>query len=150
MRERALEAGPSLVIDVRCADPSEKARVNAFYAGEGRSVLVSDGERWVLAEVEGRMVGVLRICREEGHQVLRTVQVASSHQHRGIGKRMLACAEPLLEGSPCFCLPFSHLTHFYGRIGFEPVATATAPPHLQDRLARYRLHGPGMIVMRRP
>jgi N-acetylglutamate synthase-like GNAT family acetyltransferase len=134
---------------VRLAESDGRDRVNAFYASQGLSVRVAEGERWVLAERSGRIIGVLRICIEEGHQVLRTVQVAAAHQRQGVGKQMLACAERAFEDAPCFCLPFSYLQDFYGRIGFVAIPIEDAPEHLRERLRGYLAQGRDMIVMRR-
>lgn len=134
---------------IRRALPHERDRVNAFYASEGRSVRVEEGEEWVLALEGEEVVGVLRVCSEEGHRVLRTVQIAESKQRQGIGRQILDCAVPLLERSPCFCLPYAYLTDFYGRIGFVEIPEREAPPHLRARLQGYRREGRDMIVMRR-
>jgi N-acetylglutamate synthase-like GNAT family acetyltransferase len=123
--------------------------VNAFYASEGRTVRVEEGEEWVLALEDEKVIGVLRVCVEEGHRVLRTVQITESKQRQGIGRQMLDYAEPLLEPGPCFCLPYAYLTDFYGRIGFVEIPERGAPPHLRARLAGYRQQGRDMIVMRR-
>jgi hypothetical protein len=128
---------------VRPALPTEKDLVDGFYASEGRTVRVESGEQWVLALEDGKVVGVLRLCLEESHQVLRTVQVTESL------RRMLDLVPPLLQPRPCFCLPYSHLIRFYGRIGFVPIPTPKAPEHLQTRLAGYLAKGEDMLVMRR-
>jgi N-acetylglutamate synthase-like GNAT family acetyltransferase len=134
---------------IRRALPHERDRVNAFYASEGRSVTVEEGESWVLALEDEQVIGVLRVCCEEGHQVLRTVQIAGPKQRQGIGREMLDCAAPLLEPGPSFCLPYAYLTDFYGRIGFVEIPERDAPPHLRARLQGYRQDGRDMIVMRR-
>jgi N-acetylglutamate synthase-like GNAT family acetyltransferase len=123
--------------------------VNAFYASEGRSTRVDEGEQWVLALEGEKVIGVLRICWEEQHQVLRTVHITESRRRQGIGRLMLDRALPLLEGAVCFCVPYSYLTGFYGRIGFVTIPDHEAPPHLQTRLEGYRRQSRDMIVMRR-
>jgi hypothetical protein len=136
-------------VTVRPAFPDERDRVNGFYASEGRSTRVEDGERWVIALESEEVVGVLRVCTEDGHRVLRTVQITESRRRQGIGRRMLDCVEPLLGPGPSFCLPYTHLTEFYGRIGFVRIPDSEAPPHLQIRLDGYRARSQDMIAMRR-
>lgn len=148
---RLLEmARPEPPVVVRSALPAEWSRVNEFYASEGRTVRALEGERWVIAERAGRMIGVLRLCPEEGHRVLRTVHISEPERRRGVGKRMLAATEPMISGATCHCLPYTHLEDFYGRIGFVAIPVEHAPPHLQHRLAAYLAEGREMIVMRRP
>lgn len=137
------------MLEVRPALPTEKDLVNGFYASEGRTVRVESGEQWVIALEDAKVIGVLRLCVEEGHQVLRTVQVTESRRGQGIGRRMLDCVPALLQPRPSFCLPYSHLIRFYGRIGFVPIPTHEAPEHLQTRLVGYLSQGRDMIVMRR-
>jgi ribosomal protein S18 acetylase RimI-like enzyme len=147
---RLLEMARSEVpVVVRAALPMEWGRVNDFYASEGRTVRALEGERWVIAERADRMIGTLRLCEEEGQQVLRTVHVSEPERRRGIGKRMLAVTEPMISGATCHCLPYRHLEDFYGRIGFEAIPIEDAPPHLRHRLAGYLSEGREMVVMRR-
>jgi N-acetylglutamate synthase-like GNAT family acetyltransferase len=136
-------------VEVRVARPGEIDLVNGFYASEGRTTRVNEGEQWVIALEGSAMVGVLRICIEEGHQVLRTVQVTEARRGQGIGRRMLDLVPPMLRNGACFCLPYAHLTEFYGRIGFTRIPAEAAPRHLQDRLAGYLADGRDMIAMRR-
>jgi len=107
-------------------------------------------ERFVLAEDEQRLIGVIRLCLESGHAILRTMRVSESYRGQGIGKRMLGAFEVLVSARDCYCLPFAHLTGFYGRIGFKPIPVEQAPPHLQERYKKYRDEGADILVMKRP
>ena len=138
------------LIHIRVGDKSDNDRVNAFYSAEGRSARVSATERFVLAEDEHRLIGVIRLCLEGGHAILRTMRVISEgYRGQGIGKRMLGAFEGLVSERDCYCLPFAHLTGFYGRIGFKTIPIEQAPPHLQERYKKYRDEGADMLVMKR-
>jgi hypothetical protein len=52
----------------------------------------------------------------------------------------------------CFCIPYAHLTDFYGRIGFEVAEPQPAPAFLAERLESYRALGDGKeyVLMHRP
>ena len=62
---------------IRVTDGREKERVDAFYAAEGRRIRIALTEKEVVAEENGVIVGVVRLCAEEGHDVLRTMHVRS-------------------------------------------------------------------------
>jgi hypothetical protein len=49
----------------------------------------------------------------------------------------------------CFCLPFTHLTRFYGSAGFAVIADDDAPPFLVERLRQYREEERDVLIMRR-
>ena len=141
-----------LDVTVREASPADRERVRAFYVSTGHSGELGATDRVLLAERDGEIVGAVRLCVEERVQVLRTMRVRPDTQRRGVGRAMLRRFASLLATDPCYCLPYAHLTVFYGMIGFEEVGPAMLPPHLADRLARYRAERPGtsMVAMRRP
>ena len=135
---------------IRVTDGQDKARIDAFYASEGRRTQVGLSETFVVAEANGCLVGVVRLCEEEGHCVLRTMRVQAAFRGKGFGRRMLQAFASLVAGRDCYCLPFDHLTQFYGQIGFRSIPPASAPLHLRERLAANRSKGEKMLVMLRP
>ena len=137
------------MVHIRVGDRLDCDRVNAFYSEEGHSVRVFATERFVLAEDEQRLIGVVRLCLENGHAILRTMRVSESYRGQRIGTRMLEAFEDLVSERDCYCLPFAHLTDFYGRIGFTAIPIEQAPAHLQERYAGYRDSGADMLVMKR-
>jgi pimeloyl-ACP methyl ester carboxylesterase/N-acetylglutamate synthase-like GNAT family acetyltransferase len=136
-------------VTLREAGAGERERVRAFYVSCGRSVLLDPGDRLLVAEAEGEIVGAVRLCVEEGAQVLRTMRVRPDVQGRGIGRALLRRFLTMLDDRDCFCLPYAHLGSFYGAIGFARVAPAELPPHLAARLAGYLAERPDVIAMRR-
>lgn len=138
------------MVSIRRAGPDDVERVNAFYAASGTSGRASKEDTVVLAEREGDIIGVVRLCAEHGRLVLRSMRVGEGDRGRGVGARMLRVAETLIGERPCYCLPHAHLSHFYGRIGFVQIAEPTAPSHLRERLRLYRDAGLRLIVMGRP
>lgn len=134
---------------VRVATPADVGRIQAFYATQAAR-RVDPGERFVIAEADGEIVGAVRLCREQGHLVLRTMQIAEAYRRRGIGARMLRTLEPLMEDAPCYCLPYTHLPAFYATIGFRVIPAEQAPPHLQTRYRHGLAQGISFLVMARP
>jgi hypothetical protein len=104
-------------------------KVQAFYASVGYSGIVTTNCVVVSAKCEDKLVGAVRLAREDGVLVLRGMRIAPSYQRQRIGTRML--------------------WEFYGVIEFAKVQDHDAPPHLRQRLAEYRKTNSQIIVMRR-
>ncbi|MFC5547336.1 GNAT family N-acetyltransferase [Massilia aerilata] len=128
---------------------SELARVRAFYEEAGYGGGVLDIDRVFAATTDGRIVGVVRLCEEEGVIVLRGMHVAAACQRQGIGRALLARCVPWLERGEAFCLPYARLAGFYGEAGFTPAPPETLPRFLAERLDGYRSKGQGVLAMRR-
>jgi pimeloyl-ACP methyl ester carboxylesterase/N-acetylglutamate synthase-like GNAT family acetyltransferase len=141
------ELRPGLTLRELALDDRE--RVRAFYQASGRASVPDPSDRVLVAEDEGEIVGAVRLCREEGVVVLRTMRVRPDVQRRGVGRALLRRFATMLDGRECFCLPFDHLVGFYGEVGFETVPAEALPAHLAARLAGYRAERPNVIGMRR-
>jgi N-acetylglutamate synthase-like GNAT family acetyltransferase len=110
---------------------------------------VDPANKILLAEVDGRIVGVLRLCEEHGALVLRGMQVHRTRQRRGIGTQLLDFAITDMARAS-FCLSFDHTVEFYRRAGFAPVPETELPPFLRERVVRYRGKGDNVVPMCRP
>ena len=132
-----------MVVTLRFADTARELKaLNAFYAdpvigykGNGK-VVASDIV--LVVEIEGELVGCVRLCMEEGVSVLRSMNIHPQYQRRGLGTRMLTALELMMKGGPCWCLALSHLETFYANIGFRHVPSTEGPLHLQKRFDEYR------------
>jgi GNAT superfamily N-acetyltransferase len=138
------------VIHVRVGGTADREAVARFYVQEGYTVALADTERYVLAEDDGRLVGVVRQSDDGDFTILRTMHVMAAQRGKGIGQRMLASFEPLALARDCYCLPYAGLVDFYGRIGFALVVHSAAPPKLQRRVAGYQAAGLDVVLMQRP
>lgn len=130
-------------------DGNDLSAVNDYYASCGATGRASARDDLLLAEANGEVVGVVRICRENGTLVLRGMRVRDDQQHRGIGRELLDMAVARIGDAESHCLPFASLERFYGRVGFERIDPLEMPPHLQARYAEYRRRGLDLICMRR-
>jgi N-acetylglutamate synthase-like GNAT family acetyltransferase len=137
-------------IEICRGEASGVAEVNRFYASFQFGSVARDGDTLILARQSGQLAGVVRLCREHGHFVLRGMLVDAVLQHQGIGRRLLAVLVGQLDGHPCYALPFRHLPAFYGCGGFRPCRIQDAPAHLQQRYIDYRTSGLDVLVMKRP
>ena len=105
-------------LDIRRARPDERDLVLRFYEGVGYTGEVSNDAVVFVAEIGGEIVGLLRLESEFGVTVLRGVRIRREHQRQGIGTKLLRAVANHLAIDPCYCVPYSHLTGFYGHIGF--------------------------------
>jgi hypothetical protein len=103
-----------------------------------------------VAESLDELVGVVRRTVEHGTTMLRGMQVATAHQRRGIGTRLLwGFVADLPAGVDCLCVPYAHLVGFYGAVDFELLSEDDAPAFLRERAAGYRARGLDVVIMRR-
>lgn len=104
----------------------------------------------LIAEAGERLVGVLRLCPEEGARVLRGMRVVRDLQRRGIGSLLLGLADQEIGAGGCYCIAYPYLDRFYGQIGFQPLEPTAAPRFLSERLAEYQARGLDAALMHRP
>jgi predicted N-acetyltransferase YhbS len=139
-----------LDVTIRVAAQDEHARAAQAYEAWGYRGGVRPADAVYVAEAGGELVGVVRRTVEEGVTMLRGMQVAPEWRRRGIGTRLLRAFVADLRGAECWCVPYTHLTDFYGMEGFATVPDAEGPAFLQARLAEYRGRGLSVLIMRRP
>ncbi|WP_420124868.1 GNAT family N-acetyltransferase [Longimicrobium sp.] len=135
---------------IRIARPDEYPRVLATYEAWGYGGGVTPEDRIYLAERGGELVGIVRRTREHEVTMLRGMQVAAEWRGRGIGAQLLRAFVAELGTEECLCVPYTHLTEFYGSPGFVQMPEEALPPFLRYRLAGYRTRGLSVLVMRRP
>lgn len=134
----------------RPAMASEVERVRTAYAEWGYCGGILPGDEILIAEEDGRLVGLVRRLVEHGTTMLRGMQVAPDARGRGVGSRLLDAFVDRIDGLECYCIPFAHLVHFYGRQGFRVELEDVTPAFLADRARAYRAKGLDVVVMRRP
>jgi N-acetylglutamate synthase-like GNAT family acetyltransferase len=138
------------MIRMRRLQPGEFGKAAAYYREHGYGASVAPADRFLVTEEDGRIVAVLRLCREEACLVLRGMRVSPALQRRGIGSRLLHFAQGEMGDEVCYCIPYRYLRAFYAQIGFEEVGPAQVPEFLRDRVAVYRSKlGLDVILMRR-
>src|SRR5437868_1173136 len=144
-------ASKTMSIEVGRARAEDMSRALDFYAERRYGGGIGPEDAVLLAEHDGKLIGIVRLTAEEGVVVLRGMQVHPKFQRQGIGKRLLAAVAQELDGKGCFCIPYAHLVGFYGGIGFHVMEPAKAPTFLQRPPEKYRDRGDGndYLIMRR-
>ena len=120
---------------IRTARPDEYAHVLATYEAWGYGGGVTPEDRIYLAESGGELVGIVRRTLEHEVTMLRGMQVAAEWRGRGVGRQLLQALVAELGAAECLCVPYTHLTGFYGSVGFVEIPEENAPPFLRYRVA---------------
>lgn len=107
--------------------------------GKERVELYESVQEFLVAEdSSGKVIGcgALHVMWEDLGEV-RTLAIESSHQGKGIGKKIL---ESLLERAKglglkrIFCLTFE--VEFFSKLGFEPISESPVAPEVYAELVR--------------
>ena len=134
-------------VGVETAKENELVEAQRFYDSRGYGgAAIETTDIVVLAKHENEIVGIGRICQEDGFLCLRGMQVRPEFQRQGLGSRILQQLEHELGPNPCYCLPYEHLRTFYGQAGFKQLAT-NLPLILDQRLAEYSARGLAVVAM---
>ena len=112
--------------------------VQSFYDQFDYKGVISRDDTILTATEGHRIIGVVRICHEEGILVLRGMEVDPPLQRTGIGSLMLRQLDKVIGKEECWGISLGHLEKFYGQIGFHFVDTENAPLHLRERILNYR------------
>jgi len=134
-------------MNIRFAGINEYPSVVQLYQACGYGGGVDNEDKVVIAEASGQLIGAVRICTEQGVQVLRGMQIIKSYHGKGIGSLVLQFLKDNIVMTGCYCLPYKHLTGFYGQIGFELISADEAPVFLAERLEKYLSIGNREMVM---
>jgi N-acetylglutamate synthase-like GNAT family acetyltransferase len=138
-------------IDISAGDDIRDL-VDAFYERNGSVARARPDDVFFLAMKGDTLIGCVRYCVENDTPMLRTMRVDASYQRRGVGLALLASFAAYLDERNIrrvFCLPYSHLERFYGRIGFVRVPMHEVPRFLQERLHEYDPTGIRYVCMSR-
>ena len=139
------------MIITRRARQEEFAKIVAFYRDNDYRATINSADIFVVAENEGALYGMARICEEQGILVLRGMRVCEGVRRQGIGTNLLETVGALIGKRECFCIPHRYLGPFYVHIGFVKIEEKETPLFLRERAAKYRnAYGLEVILMRRP
>ncbi|MBP5976749.1 GNAT family N-acetyltransferase [Brasilonema sp. CT11] len=123
--------------------------IKAFYNQCGYGGDLSEEALILIAQLEERIVGAVRLCPNTGFFVLRGMQVLAQFQRQGVGTQLLqACTEQLAD-QVCYCIPWQHLKSFYQQVGFQEVSLIEVPDLLRERFNNYISRGMNVILIRR-
>ncbi|MHC5599724.1 MAG: GNAT family N-acetyltransferase [Nostoc sp.] len=121
--------------------------IKVFYSLCGYGGGLGKEDLILIAQLEEKIVGAVRLCPDAGFFVLRGMQVLAQFQQQGIGTQLLqACTEQLVD-QVCYCIPWQHLRSFYQQVGFQEVAPVEVPDLLRERFDNYISKGMNVVLM---
>lgn len=129
------------------ADKGNLFRLNRFYRRNGHKGKAHPEDLAWWLEQEGEILAALRLEQHPWGQLLRGMWVSRDHRGQGLGSRLLVETHKQLRASPCYCLPYLHLTEFYNRNGFVETHNS-APQALKNQLQGYTQRGEQLSLMR--
>lgn len=136
--------------EVRPIADDEVEAAHACYRRNEYMGTIKPGDDPLVAVDQGEIVGVVRIAREQGAQILRGMFIDEAQRGAGLGTRMIRDLERRMSDAPCWVICGPQHIRFYGQIGFKLTADEEAPAFLQERVAFYRdRYGP-QCLLRRP
>lgn len=119
-----------------------------FYSSVGYLKNIGEEDRIIGAITQDRIIGAVRIAREDGVFVLRSMQVSLNFQRQGIGTGILNVANSLIEKNICWCIPYEWLESFYNQIGFKKIEEDHALLFLQKRIIETRQHARVIMMVK--
>jgi len=134
---------------IRVAIPAEYELLTELYHRWGYRAGIAQSDVVYVAEHAGQPVGLVRRTFENDVTMLRGMQIDPAYRRQGLGSRLLDAFVADVRDQQSFCIPFDHLTEFYGRGGFRIIAEDAAPRFLAERLDHYRREGYNVLLMRR-
>jgi GNAT superfamily N-acetyltransferase len=133
---------------IRKSCKSDRDAIYDLYANLSPTIPVGEETQFIALD-DDLVLGIVRLTEEEGHFVLRGMNIQKGYKRQGLGKALLKELEPHINGRDCYCIPHAYLSEFYGTIGFEQIPLEEAPLHLQERHALYLSMGFDAVIMKR-
>lgn len=137
------------MLTINLAKSHNTEAIKTFYSQCGYGGGLNKEDRVLIAQLGEEIIGVVRLCPDDGFSVLRGMQILAPFQRQGIGTRLLrACAEELVD-QVCYCIPWQHLRSFYQQAGFQEISPVEVPALLHERFDGYIFRRMNVILMRR-
>ena len=127
-----------------------RLEVSQFYERVGYTGGIQDSDVVCLERQDHDLVGVVKLCKEEGVLVLRGLYVSEDLRGTGVGTRLLRAVSETIANQECWCIPFAYLSDFYATVGFARCRESEAPAFLEERCRKYVSKGMDVVIMKRP
>jgi N-acetylglutamate synthase-like GNAT family acetyltransferase len=121
--------------------------IKSFYHQCGYGGGLNEKDLILIARLEAKIIGAVRLCPERDFCVLRGMQVLAPFQRQGIGKQLLLSCTECLVDRVCYCIPWQHLSALYQQAGFQEIYPREAPVMLRERYNNYISREMSIIVM---
>ncbi len=108
-------------------------------------------EHALIAEADGKVVGVGQIKHHRGCQELGSLVVLPEYQRQGIAAQLIAALEMQAE-RPLYLTCLSHMEPYYARFGYRRIGFSAMPTYFRRRMPFIwlaRLFGFQPLVLRK-
>lgn len=136
-------------IRTRAATEADLPQIQELYAVWGHAFVYLLNDQTFVAEVDGRIVGAVRLAFEEASFVVRSLFVLKKYRGQGIAKALLEIVESELGHSEAYCLLFPEQADLFSSIGFKTVTGLSAPEFLLSRKSNLAESNREVVIMKR-
>ncbi|MBL4580621.1 MAG: GNAT family N-acetyltransferase [Gammaproteobacteria bacterium] len=136
-------------ISTRVAIDADLPYIQELYAIWGQAFAYLLNDQTFVAEVNGEIVGAIRLSFEDSSFVVRSLFVHQDFRGAGIANALLQKVEMELGVAEAYCLPFPEQEKLFSSIGFNPVAGLAAPDFLISRREIFHQSNQDVIIMKR-
>ena len=136
-------------ISTRVAIDVDLPHIQELYAIWGQAFAYLLNDQTFVAEVDGEIVGAIRLAFEDSSFVVRSLFVHQDFRGAGIANALLQKVEMELGVAEAYCLPFPEQEKLFSSIGFNPVAGLAAPDFLISRREILHQSNQDVIIMKR-
>jgi len=136
-------------IKTRMAADADLPEIQELYAIWGHAFVYLVNDQTFVAEVNGRIVGAVRLAFEESTFVVRSLFVLKKFRKQGIAKALLEIVEAELGHSEAYCLLPAQQKHLFAHIGFNLITGFSAPDFLISRRDNLNEEKQEVIIMKR-
>lgn len=137
-------------VEIKKLAKQDFAKAQEFYRSMDYTQDLDEANLFYAAFYQDKIVGQVRLVRENGILLLRGMQVKGEFQFLGIGTRLIQMLEKDIGNEICYCIPYGWLEKFYSQIGFQIVDDFMAVPQwLSERFEKYLEQNQEFVLMRR-
>ncbi|WP_254413555.1 GNAT family N-acetyltransferase [Vibrio furnissii] len=128
-------------------DPIKLPLVKRFYQQHYASTKPKRDELMIGAYGNQGLCGIVRFRTVAQYRLLTGMAVESTQRGTGIGHALLHYCQAHILQQHDYCFAYAHLTEFYRKACFIPIAAETLPAELQTLFKRYSSSGKDLIPM---
>lgn len=144
--------GPSIDgLTIRPAQADDEALIKHMVRAERLDPTQLRWPNFLIAEVDGAVVGAGQIRRHKSCEELGSLVVTSDYRQRGVASALIHALEAR-AGRPLYLICADRMRPFYERFGYRAIGYRETPPPLRVKRALsapLRLAGVRVIAMRK-
>jgi N-acetylglutamate synthase-like GNAT family acetyltransferase len=136
---------------IRPATEADKPTILKMVRDEQLDPTKLNWQNFLIAEVDGRTVGIGQIRQHADSRELGSLAVLPEYRKQGIAGQLIVALEAR-AGYPLYLFCRSTMGHYYAKFGFREIPRSEAPPALRRKALFpiiFRIFGIRIIIMRK-